>query len=576
MPLDRPKRVSYYAECDQATLTELAKLEQGVVFHTHGIELEFKVEDVARFATRTKLVKMEEISVGALSRESFLILLPQGLAVDRFIRATCPVLWERGFTFQPWSPEDQGRVVVPEYKVLLDVVGLPPHLYRTKEVARAIGTFGTYLGTIPQSNLANIASWTTAVAVDKLERVPLELEVNVRGFAYVAQLYTRKWLRSGLYGAAELATKHQRYTKAHLNPPSNGEPSPDAVHISLRVLRDICQGKELTTLPWEVQQILTGESQSRVLTIAQVEQVVGLHDTPPEQAQPPQGGDARILREATILGESDEAGQQTHSSQEATRKEAEGSTHLTQQGANHQPQQIRILQRIIPEETNSAGAQKLSNRPESQTDNQEGSRVRNELASGGGIEVGRKQNKDKAKVAEGHVQQKQMELGGSNRPRPNAKPTRKSAAQLPSGPISRQLLRGEPSRSKPNSRLGKRPLVQLNPKAGGFKRQTQAPTRERARRAKSRPFISDRADEAAQAQLTPEGFYEIAVQYSHSALLAAGCGLPVEEVTRALFDDNNQRMMDQEAKGNTEEEEEGPDICYDTDNDEMGSGEDLQ
>lgn len=157
MPLERPQSIPYFEEGDQATLAEIAKLESGVVFNTNGFELGFSVKDVASFATRTRLVEMEEISVSALSKERFLIMLPQGLAVDRFIRATTPELWDSGFTFQPWSQEDHARLVVPEFKVLLDFEGLPPHLYRTKAVARAIGTFGTYLGSIPHVNPSNLS-----------------------------------------------------------------------------------------------------------------------------------------------------------------------------------------------------------------------------------------------------------------------------------------------------------------------------------------------------------------------------------------------------------------------------------
>lgn len=228
MPENRPKRLTYFAECDQVTLAEIAKLENGVVFNTHGNELGFSVEDIAGFATKTKLVDKSEIAVSALSKERFLILLPQGLAVDRFIRATTHELWDGGFSFQPWSQEDQAKLVVPEYKVLVDLEGLPPHLYRTREVARAIGTFGTYLGSVPQSNLANLAHWTVAVAVDKLERVPEELAVNVRGFEHVAAVHPHKWIRANLYSAAELSRNLPRYTKQSINPPSTRPVSPDS------------------------------------------------------------------------------------------------------------------------------------------------------------------------------------------------------------------------------------------------------------------------------------------------------------------------------------------------------------
>lgn len=92
MPTERPKRISYFAETDEATLSEIARLENGVVFQTNGYELGFSVQDVAQFATRTKLVDKSEISVSALSKESFLkVWLLRDLSVQPDTSCGTPV-----------------------------------------------------------------------------------------------------------------------------------------------------------------------------------------------------------------------------------------------------------------------------------------------------------------------------------------------------------------------------------------------------------------------------------------------------------------------------------------------------
>lgn len=199
MPNNRPNRVAYFADRDPAFLTEIAKLNNGVVFNTHGKELGFKLHDVAQFATRTKLVEKHEISIGILAQDRFLIMLHVGVAPETFINATSPSLWDAGFSFQPWSPLDGGRLAIPEYKVLLTLHNVPPHMRRDKDIAGAVSTFGVFLGTIPQEGNLNLSIWTTALAVNRLERIPKEIEMYAGGVEYVITTQVINWLRSPLY-----------------------------------------------------------------------------------------------------------------------------------------------------------------------------------------------------------------------------------------------------------------------------------------------------------------------------------------------------------------------------------------
>lgn len=101
MPNNRPKKLEYFCARDATTLRDLNKLKAGVVFDTHGHELGFSLGDVMGFATHTKKGQASEIAIARLSKEKFLIILPNGLAPETFINATGPELWDVGFSFQP-------------------------------------------------------------------------------------------------------------------------------------------------------------------------------------------------------------------------------------------------------------------------------------------------------------------------------------------------------------------------------------------------------------------------------------------------------------------------------------------
>lgn len=47
LPAARPKRLEAFSPQDQATMAEISKLNGGVVFNTHGLELDFTIKDVA-------------------------------------------------------------------------------------------------------------------------------------------------------------------------------------------------------------------------------------------------------------------------------------------------------------------------------------------------------------------------------------------------------------------------------------------------------------------------------------------------------------------------------------------------
>lgn len=96
---------------------------------------------------------------------------------QKFISATTPELWDAGFSFQPWSEIDGANLCLLEFKVLLDLHNIPPHLFREQEVKKVTSTFGTFLGSVPPSEFSDLSAWSAVVVVHCLENVPEELAI---------------------------------------------------------------------------------------------------------------------------------------------------------------------------------------------------------------------------------------------------------------------------------------------------------------------------------------------------------------------------------------------------------------
>lgn len=356
LPSNRPKRLAYFANQDPAFLSEVERLNNGVVFDTHGLELGFKPMDVAKFAVRTQLVEVADISIAILDRDRFLIILPPGVASETFIHATCPALWDAGFSFQPWSPLDGARLVIPEYKALLTLMDVPPHLRRDKIIEGSISTFGTFLGTIPQQGTPNLSLWTVAVAVDRLERIPDELELHAAGLESIVKVRTDNWMRAPLYSSTDLPKHKPKYTKPVGKPQ---RPSEDLIYLSRGVLKELCKGLDPASLPEEIQGFLTG-TKIPAMTIAQTEDLLHLRDTQASSSGTPHEaglvhlGETGPTETATHLGisqtkpiSSTDSGADDESGQPKARKE---TTHRVKRIVPQKiPTLVRILQRNPPQ-----------------------------------------------------------------------------------------------------------------------------------------------------------------------------------------------------------------------------------
>lgn len=140
-------------------------------------------------------------------------------------------------------------LALPKYKVLLDFEGLPPHIYKEQEVINAVRTFGTFLGSVDQSDPSDISRWTAAVAVDRLERIPDEVIIHKGGFKYPAVISIKNWLRAPLFSTADLPRAKPKYNKQSLTPASIQNRRPEPFCVSGRVLLELCKDRDFASLP---------------------------------------------------------------------------------------------------------------------------------------------------------------------------------------------------------------------------------------------------------------------------------------------------------------------------------------
>lgn len=78
----------------------------------------------------------------------------------------------------------------------------------------------------------------------------------------------------------------------------------------------------------------------------------------------------------------------------------------------------------------------------------------------------------------------------------------------------------------------------------------------------------------AKVNLSSDGFYEVAVRYDHCQNIAVGCGVQTDQVAQALFQDNEQRCSAARSEEDPDQDMEGPNISFGSEED-MGSDEEL-
>lgn len=117
-----------------------------------------------------------------------------------------------GFTFQPWTPLENAAITIPSYKLVVELYDLPPYIWREEAAIQAVSTFGTYIGSIAPSDLADQSSWLAVVATE-LQRVPQNVIIVIGGLEHTIAIRSIKWSHVLLYKPADLPQLPIRYSR---------------------------------------------------------------------------------------------------------------------------------------------------------------------------------------------------------------------------------------------------------------------------------------------------------------------------------------------------------------------------
>lgn len=276
MPEERPQTVKCFVDRDAEFYHEVERLNNAVVVHTSelAINFELSVDKVAEWVATAKIIPENEIVIAALTKRRFIVILPEGLAPEVLIAAIPYEVWDEGISFQRWDPMEDAETIVLEFKTMVDLVGIPPHMYREKAVINAVSNFGLYLGTVAQPDQANLSVWTAVVATEKLEDIPSSVTMVAGSAKYPVQVRPVIWKEGRLFSEEDIPQRPRKFSK----PPKPVQEEPvqnkqlegegsieskeeedDLFPMSRRVLMEICQGRDLDTLPASIRAVITGD-----------------------------------------------------------------------------------------------------------------------------------------------------------------------------------------------------------------------------------------------------------------------------------------------------------------------------
>lgn len=622
MPEDRPLRLHCFLERDDAYFAELERLKQAVVMHTKATQWEMGQINAGDYACRTGLVTKEELQISELTDSRFLILLPQGLDPDTFINATPQEAWDEGITFQPWSPTEDAEISIPAYKVLVNLVGIPPHLRREKFIIQAVARFGVYLGTVKPENPESVASCLVGVGVDDLSLVPPALALHVGGAIHNVPLYTVAWKRTPLYTAADMPKQSKVYRRPQPPPSSTDSDREDRnddqqlIPMSSQVLRYLCRGRTADSLPPELRHFATLEEihledphNTDNFTATNDQDAFEHSDFLSQQAtrqnteNPTEQRSAGMLHtpdvtkgvkdrvEALIVGHTTNRGS-------TGRSRSGGHTNASSQGPSYTDKEAsdRVVNRHPTQDKEpsvirqTSGPQKILLKDKSGTAGPILSQPRAQTARRIPLSLGKHVASDKIKgkgkavlesAGSSHVSKARIpvpnlvtsEVGGGHVFR--AQKDRKTSGPKQVGSNTKPTKRFEPRRPKrPNATVAQFNQTALH---SNNKRSRQGGPRSNVARS------GGTSERDAQISFNPAKFYEVKVQYEHISRLATGCGLKPIDVERAIDTDNRIRQEAQLPQNddpeNTEQVDEGRQFDlsrFDLDpNDELTSEEEL-
>lgn len=208
---NRPDKITCYVHRGPEFFQEAQHLQRAIIIDPKNVDAKFTLDEVAGFVTSTNLVKPDELFVGLMMGGRYLILLPEGLVPEVFVRVVPQEVWNIGFTFQTWSLLDQTTVAVPRFRVWLEILDLPPELWREAEVIKLVSTFDTYIGSVNSNWEGNMCYWGVVVAVKNLDAVPYSEVINVGGMDIRLNIRVVRWIHQSLYTAEDFPNPAMKY-----------------------------------------------------------------------------------------------------------------------------------------------------------------------------------------------------------------------------------------------------------------------------------------------------------------------------------------------------------------------------
>ncbi|KAF3327760.1 hypothetical protein FCM35_KLT06366 [Carex littledalei] len=181
MPEGRPQMLTCFVDRDPQFYHEMNRLHNAVVVHTAGLAVNFdlSVDKVAEWVAESKILPATDVTIAALTKKRFLIMLPPGLALEVLIQAIPYELWEEGLSFKKWDPLEDAATIRPEFKTMVELSGIPPHMYREKAVINALlpGTEDDEDELVPMS-----CRWLIELCKDRdLDTLPPSIRAVVTG-----------------------------------------------------------------------------------------------------------------------------------------------------------------------------------------------------------------------------------------------------------------------------------------------------------------------------------------------------------------------------------------------------------
>lgn len=221
LPDDRPQKIVCFIERDDQYYEEMGKLDNVVIMFNPSLEVDLTLDQVGQYAASSGLVKASDISVGIMTRSRYVILLPICINPTRFIRSIPSRVWDEGFPFSLWCPLENVKVVVPRYKVMLDLVDIPLDLYREKNIIRATSAIGTYLGTVNQIMEGDIACWTVVVSTSSLSLIPHQIAYRIGGLEKLVNVIPKACIQGEVYKPCDLPQPKKKFLPPMTRPNSS-------------------------------------------------------------------------------------------------------------------------------------------------------------------------------------------------------------------------------------------------------------------------------------------------------------------------------------------------------------------